>query len=128
MLIERYTEQFGPEEEDEEEEEEEDEPDDDGSQSGMSASHCLRIAKCVLNISPFAGDDSSFSRKMQRAMLSALGKAPKEFVHVDMQQKMIEKGLLNLIPAEAWPPTNAVGHCTLCSFVVLCQWVFCRSR
>ena len=41
MLIERYIEQFGPEEEDEEEEEEEDAPDDDGSQSGMSASHCL---------------------------------------------------------------------------------------
>ena len=40
MLIERYIEQFGPEEEDEEEEEEEDAPDDDGSQSGMSASHC----------------------------------------------------------------------------------------
>ena len=44
MLIERYTEQFGPDEEDDEEEEEEDAPDDDGSQSGMSASHCLRNA------------------------------------------------------------------------------------
>ena len=69
----------------------------------------------------FAGDDCGFSMKMQRAMLSALGKTPKEFVHVDMQQKMIEKGLLNLIPAEAWPPTNAVGHCTLCSLGALCQ-------
>ena len=65
---------------------------------------------------------------MQRAMLSALGKAPKEFVHVDMQQKMIEKGLINLFPDEAWPPTNAVGHYTFCSLGVLCEWVFYHSR
>ena len=52
MLIERYTEQFGPDEEDDEEEEEEDAPDDDGSQSGMSASFCLRNAS-VCSAFPF---------------------------------------------------------------------------
>ena len=47
MLIERYTEQFGPDEEDDEEEEEEDAPDDDGSQSGMSASFASAMQVCV---------------------------------------------------------------------------------
>ena len=47
---------------------------------------------------------------MQNAMLAALGKAPKELEHVDMQKRMTDAGLVDLIPPEAWPPTNAVRH------------------
>ena len=47
---------------------------------------------------------------MQNVMLAALGKAPKELEHVDMQKRMTDAGLVDLIPPEAWPPTNAVRH------------------
>ena len=52
--------------------------------------------------------DESFSAKMQKAMLMALGKAPRELEHIDMSKKLQECGLLDLVPAAAWPPTQAV--------------------
>ena len=42
-------------------------------------------------------------------MLIALGKAPKELEHIDMPKKLQECGLLDLVPAAAWPPTQAVS-------------------
>ena len=53
-------------------------------------------------------DNGDFSEKMQKAFLMAMGKAPKEFVHVDMQEKMLALGLKDHFPSSAYPPPNAV--------------------
>ena len=52
--------------------------------------------------------DGDFSAKMESAFLRAMGKGPKEMVHVDMTAKLEKLGLKDHVPDIALPPTNAV--------------------
>jgi len=62
--------------------------------------------------SPFppsaVGAACALFHRVQFALRRIAGKPVKEFVHVDMAQKMAELRLDTLFPAAAWPGTNAV--------------------
>ena len=54
------------------------------------------------------GISSGSSTDVQAALLCLSGKPAKEFVHVDIIEKMNSLGLAKRFPSDAWPPHNAL--------------------
>ena len=107
-VVDKYVVDF-PAEDGEEEEDE----DVEGSDEEVAGAHSAPLScpwRFALLVCPvLSGDDEeSFGKKMENAFLRAMGKGPKELVHVDMQQKLLDAGLLIHFPSSVWPPTNAV--------------------
>ena len=50
----------------------------------------------------------SAGQSVQQALLDLIGKPNRELVHVDLQEKLVEKGLAGIYPLQLWPQTTAV--------------------
>ena len=63
------------------------------------------VCACVLT-----GSREAWGHMLEKSFRNALGGSFKEkdFVHVDMGQRLAELGLVATFPSEAWPPHNAV--------------------
>jgi hypothetical protein len=87
-----------------EESEEEDEGDDEEEDSACSllVSSVLAVV-CV----PLRVGDEDIGSRMGQAFMKLMGKGSREFVSVDMQQKLSELGLLEHFPTVAWPQMSA---------------------